>query len=169
MTDRNKDSYQTYIYDFLKDILVVCPQCSNSAIVKSDGFSFCDHDKDIRVICTSCGFNKKLTEKPTSVLYSASNEKTIEGRHLMIGVPIDPFFHLQLWIRENVNGNLLWAYNYEHLEFIRTFINSKLRERNGQEFSNKSLGSRLPKWMTSKSNRETVLKTIEKIRARVYI
>ena len=162
MTDRNKNSYQTYIYDFIKDILEVCPQCSKSAIVKSDGFSFRDYDKEIKVICTSCGFNKKLTEKPTSVLYSASNDKTIESRHLIIGAPIDPFFHLPLWIKENVNGNFLWAYNFEHLEVIRNFVDSKLRERNGDDFSNKSLGSRLPKWLISKNNRETVLKTIEK-------
>jgi hypothetical protein len=107
-----------------------------------------------------------MTEKPTSVLYSAINDQTIEGQHLIIGAPIDPFFHLPLWLTENVNGNLLWAYNYEHLEFIRNFVDSKLRERNGQDFSNKSLGSRLPKWLTSKNNRETILRTIEKIKTR---
>jgi hypothetical protein len=39
-----------------------------------------------------------------------------------------------------------------------------LRERNDVEYSNKSLGSRLPKWMTSKKNREEVLKAIDKLK-----
>ena len=104
MTARNKNSYQTFIYDFVKDILVVCPKCLKNAVVKPDGFSFRDyHHKDIKVICISCGFNKKLPEEPTSVI----NGVTIEGLHPIIGAPIDPFFNLPLWLKENINGNIL--------------------------------------------------------------
>ncbi|MEO6133505.1 MAG: hypothetical protein ABIP35_00035, partial [Ginsengibacter sp.] len=59
--------------------------------------------------------------------------------------------------------NILWAYNLEHLDFLRGHIEATLRERNGQELLNKSLGSRLPKWMTAKKNREPLLKKISEL------
>jgi len=151
MVSRDKNGYQKLIYDFIKDILVVCPQCTKNAIVKCDEINFQELDKGVKIICTFCGFNKRLTEKSSSVLST-----TFEGKYFVIGAPVDPFFYLALWLKENVGGEQIWAYNYEHLEFIENFVDSKLRERNGQEPLNKSLGSRLPKWITSKSNREPV-------------
>lgn len=161
---RAKDSYQTLIYDFLKfDILVSCPNCSKQALVKSDNFSFRNTDEsNVKVICINCGYNKRLLEKPSSILHS-SNEKTIAGRHYVIGGAIDPFFYLPLWLTTDFEKNTLWAYNFEHLDFLRGHIEAKLRERNGQEPVNKSLGSRLPKWMTSKKNREIILKRISEL------
>lgn len=59
-------------------------------------------------------------------------------------------FCFPLWLRTDFEGHVLWAYNIKHLDFLRDHIDAKLRERNGQELFNKSLGSRLPKWMTAK-------------------
>ena len=161
---RSKDAYQTLTYDFIKDIFVICPKCEQKAIVKASEFSFGKtNENDVRFVCSSCGYSKILSEKPSSIIYS-SNEKIISGRHYFVGGGIDPFFHLPLWLSENLNGNLFWAYNTEHIEFLENHIQAKLRERNGIEYRNKSIGSRLPKWMTSKKNRELVLKTIEKLK-----
>ncbi|NEU07626.1 hypothetical protein GZH53_04800 [Flavihumibacter sp. R14] len=161
---RSKDSYETSLREFLKfDILVICPNCSNRAIVKSDNFSFGKPNEGaIKVICVNCGYNKRLLEKPTSVLY-ATNSKTVTGRYYVIGGAFDPFFYLPLWLKTDFEDNTLWAYNMEHLNFLRGHIEAKLRERNGQELSNKSLGSRLPKWMTSKRNRELILKKLSEL------
>ena len=158
---RTKNSYQTFVYDFLKfDILVVCPNCAKKAIVKTDNFSFSNTgESEVKVICVNCGYNKRLIDKPVSVLH-ASSEKSKTGRHYIFGGAIDPFFYLPLWLKTGFEANTLWAYNYEHLHFLRGHIDAPLRERNGQEFANKSLGSRLPKWMTSKKNREPLLKII---------
>jgi hypothetical protein len=57
----------------------------------------------------------------------------------------------------------MWAYNREHIAFLKLHIEAKLRERNGQELANKSLGSRLPKWMNSKKNREPLLKSLTEL------
>jgi DNA-directed RNA polymerase subunit RPC12/RpoP len=148
---RTKISYQTFVYDFIQfDILVACPNCSKQAIVKPDNFSFRNVEQsDVKVICPNCGYNKKLLDKPDSILYSP-NDKVITGRHYVIGRAIDPFFYLPLWLKIDFEGHTLWAYNLKHLDFLRGHIEAKLRERNGQELFNKSLGSRLPKWMTSK-------------------
>ncbi len=62
--------------------------------------------------------------------------------------------------------NTLWAYNVEHLDFLAEHIGAKLRERNGQELLNGSIGSRLPKWMTSKKNREALLKKITELKSK---
>jgi len=51
----------------------------------------------------------------------------------------------------------------EHIEFLAEHVGAKLRERNGFKFRIRSIGARLPRWMTSTSNREAVLKAIEKL------
>ena len=161
-TTRTKDGYQKQVYDFIKDIYVVCPSCSRQAIVKTSQLSIGKkNDHDIKLICTKCGYNKHLAEKPDSVLHS-SPYKIITGKYVIIGGAIDPYFHLPLWLTINCCDNLLWAYNYEHLD-----LEAKLRERNNQEMSNKSLGSRLPKWMTSKKNREAILRGLTQLQNKV--
>jgi len=161
---RTKDSYQKKLYDFIKDIYVVCPSCGLQAIIKTPEFLFGKKDEhNIKLICTKCGRNKRLEEKPDLILHSSPN-KIIKGKYLIIGSAIDPYFHLPLWLTFNCCDNTLWAYNYEHLDFLRSHVEAKLRERNTQEMSNKSLGSRLPKWMTSKKNRETILKAIDHLK-----
>lgn len=76
METRTKNSYQTFVYDFIKfDVLVVCSNCSKLAIVKTNDFSFLNrNENEIKVICTNCGFNKRLSEKPESI-YPKTNRK----------------------------------------------------------------------------------------------
>ncbi len=157
---RKNDSYQTFVYDFIKsDILVVCPNCSKKAIVKPGEFpAVTIEQSDIKVICLSCGYNKKRIEKSDSNISSSNT-----GRQYVIGDGIDPFFCFPLWLRTDFEGHVLWAYNIKHLDFLRDHIDAKLRERNGQELFNKSLGSRLPKWMTAKKNREILLRKIKEL------
>lgn len=93
--------------------------------------------KNKKIICEKCGFNKTLTENST--------------------------YSFNLWFSMDFCGKELWAYNRKHLSFLKEHIEATLRERNDVPFSNKSLGSRLPKWMTSSKNRANVLKAIEKL------
>ncbi len=163
---RTKDTYQKQVYDFIKDILVACPSCNKQAIVKTSDLPVRNiNENEIKVTCTHCGYNKRLEEKPKSILFSASST-SIPVRYLIIGGPIDPYFHLQLWLTTNCCDNTLWAYSHDHLEFLKEHVEAKLRERNTQEMANKSLGSRLPKWMTSSKNREAVLKAIAQLKTK---
>ncbi len=162
METRTKNSYQTFVHDFIKfDILVVCPNCSKSAIVKTNSSSV-SRENEIKVICTNCGFNKRLSETPESIL-SAGTNKVSKGRYTVIGAAVDPFFHLPLWFITNFENNELWAYNKEHIDFLKVHIEAKLRERNGQDLANRSLGSRLPKWMNAKKSREPLLKILAEL------
>lgn len=120
------------------------------------------YDENVKLVCTNCGFNKT----PEKEFVGRSNSKSPNSlikNIVVIGGGIDPYFYLPLWLTANVGENLFWAYNYEHLNFIKDFVSAKLRERNIDNMSNKSLGSRLPKWITSQKNREVILKTIEKL------
>ncbi|MBS4042644.1 MAG: hypothetical protein KGZ59_02385 [Chitinophagaceae bacterium] len=154
-SSRNKDSYQTQLSHFMNEVLVVCPSCSKMAIVKKT-------EAITKLICTNCGYNKLLSEKPNVILHQSSS-KIIIGKYTIIAGAIDPYFHLPLWLQQSCCENIFWAYNYEHLDFLKNHIEAKLRKRNLDEISNKSIGSRLPKWMTSKKNREVVLKTIHQL------
>lgn len=164
MEIRTKNSYQTYLSDFMKfDIFVICPNCNKKAIVKPDEFSLSvSENNSTKVICINCGYSKKLLEKPVSIIYSDKNNKII-GRQYKIGGGIDPYFYLPLWYSVNFDNHLLWAYNNEHIEFLKSHIVAKLRERNIQEISNQSLGSRLPKWMNTNKNREPLLKILTEL------
>jgi hypothetical protein len=93
--------------------------------------------KTIKITCQTCGYNKI--------------ENTI-------------YVNYNYWLSINFSGNELWAYNYEHLDFLTNHITAELRERNLTSISNNSIGSRLPKWMTSKKNRENILKALEKLK-----
>lgn len=160
---RAKDTYKKSVYDFITDIYVVCPKCCKKAIVKTPGYSFKnDFENNVKFICPNCGHNKILREKASIDLGSGSNLPII-GRIYYPANAIDPFFYLPLWLRTNCCNEVLWAYNYEHLDFLKTHVEGKLRERNGAEMLNGSIGSRLPRWMSSKKNREVVLNCIQQL------
>jgi hypothetical protein len=97
------------------------------------------HENGFKVTCLKCGYNKKHPDT--------------------LNRPLE-----ELWLSIQLKEGELWAYNLEHLEFIKNHISANLRERTLENISNKSIGSRLPKWMTSKSNRNDVLKAIEKLK-----
>jgi hypothetical protein len=166
MTNREKHSYHTYIQYFLnEDILVVCPHCSRQAFVQfSDKFREAAK-REIRLVCTHCGHNKTTEEFSPAILFSSKPVPAF-GQHILIGAALDPYFHLPLWLATPCCGNILWAYNDAHLAFLKSVVEAGLRERNGIEKSNQSLGSRLPRSITSAKNRETVLKAIESLQHR---
>ena len=69
---------------------------------------------------------------------------------------------LEGFIQIRCCGEMLWAGNLEHLNFIEEYVAAKLRERKPNV--NKSLASRLPTWIKEKSNRDKILKAIKKFK-----
>lgn len=76
-------------------------------------------------------------------------------------VAVDPYFGLPLWFCSEFRGEQLWAYNREHLTFLKGLIGARLRRR--EPNMNSSLVSRLPSWMLASKNRDAVLKLIRKM------
>ncbi len=75
------------------------------------------------------------------------------------GDPYDWFFGLPLWLQSPCCGEVLWAYNEHHLQFLKDYVGATLRER--QPNRNGSLASRLPKWIKRAANRGEILRCIE--------
>ena len=141
----------TSIYSFMHMFLVRCPNCNLCAQVARVGEASIQSTG--KLTCTHCGCAK------TCPLTGWSDR---EAR--------DWYFKLPLWLQKPCCGHVLWAFNLEHLSFIESYISAKHRERNFDasedpyQIRNKTLASRLPKWMTSAKHREEILRTIDQLR-----
>lgn len=140
--------------DFMDKIDVVCPRCKGHGIIKT----LSAEDKKIRFICEECGLikDKKKNGKIFFTNKARFNESAMEGN-----------FNLPLWYQINVGVNLLSALNMRHLNFLENYISDTLRERQereGKGWSNKSIQSRMPRWMIDSKNRELIIKKIRKLK-----
>ena len=129
------------IYNFYNRIIIHCPKCQKKAFIeKVDKKSNNLFSMEI-LYCNYCGYNKKGT-----LIFDNKS--------------------FNLWLKTECDGKELWAFNEEHLKYLKEYVQAKLRERKKDEklgWSNKSLESRLPNWIRSTKNREKVLKGIEKL------
>jgi len=125
-------------YDFLNEILVVCPECQKCA------HGFFNLGQPAKIVCRHCGFIREYSS------YSYGK---------------DSFCGTDLWLITNCCSEKLWAYNQEHLEFIERYVGATLRAQIPN--INQSLANRLPKWMKKSSNRSEVLKSIKKLKEKL--
>lgn len=127
---------------YLDVVLVRCPSCDACARVALVG-------EDRRLTCLACGHARERVKPKRSVT----------------GAPIDPWFELPLWLRAEVKGEALWAYNAEHLALLRDFVAATHRTDEGTRNHMRSLANRLPKWMGLASNRAVLLRAIDRLAA----
>lgn len=121
-----------------------------------------DFDKTQIYHCPNCqkkAFVKIIEDcKKISCLHCGFNKQNLGVYHI---------FNSKLWLSKETSFGDFWCYNYEHLEHIKLIVEAKLRERNAAtDKRNKSIASRLPKWITSKENREFILKIIEQLESK---
>ncbi|MBN1469614.1 MAG: hypothetical protein JW924_12885 [Fusobacteriaceae bacterium] len=93
------------------------------------------------LFCNNCGYNKK-------------------GAFLFDSKLLD------LWLKTDCNRKELWAFNEEHLKYLKDYVLAKLREREKDEktgWFNRSIDSRIPNWIKSSKNREKILKCIQRL------
>jgi hypothetical protein len=77
----------------------------------------------------------------------------------------DGYFGAELWLQaECCGGNLLWARNRGHLEYLRAYVAGKLREHDGNPYV-KPLSSKLPTWMKQAKHREEVIHHLDRLAA----
>lgn len=102
----------------------------------------------IEVKCTNCEQRKKY-KIHYSLTYADSKQAT------------DPYFGLQLWLQIPFGNYILWAYNFEHLEYLKNYVGAKLREaaRGGKY----SLIWKLPNFIKVAKNRDKILKAISRL------
>jgi transcription elongation factor Elf1 len=115
-----------------------------------------------RVLQRSLGRREKAPARSTSTLRCPGcQHRTVVPLHLTparAGDAVDPWFGLPLWLQTSCCGEVLWARNASHLQFLANYVGATLRERAPNQ--NRSTVSRLPKWMKAAKHRSSILACI---------
>ena len=151
-SERHRDDRS--IYDFLGEALVVCPRCAYLARSRAIDPASTDLSAPRRLTCDHCG-------------HMRSWERESPRRQRSRARVLDAYFGLPVWLQARCCGELLWAYNTDHLAFLEAFVRARLRERRRSAeygWSNQALISRLPAWLKARRNRDEVLACIERMR-----
>lgn len=136
------------LYD--ASVNVYCPDCGIRNTVERKGLTVTPQTLD--VVCSKC--KARHSYKPTIT--------TTEIQQDSKGLKTDPMFNYPLWLQTTVAGNLFWAYNREHLEEIRLYVEADLREKNHPYLM--TMVARLPTFIKIAKNREKILATIDKLK-----
>ncbi|MDA0269101.1 MAG: hypothetical protein O2890_12550 [Cyanobacteria bacterium] len=139
--------------DFQDQIWVRCPRCAAQARVYRVEPGPVDAFAPRRLACLHCGALKSWTAR--TIRYEPRDA-------------VDPYFHCPLWLQTPCCGDVLWAYNRDHLDWLAAFVGADLRGRSADPqggWVNRSLVSRLPGWMQAKHNREAILRAIGQLRS----
>lgn len=129
---------------FGDEVLVACPRCGRRALLK--GYPRPRDAPPARLSCVHCGL-AQIFDRPSSGLRD-----------------------LQPWLQTPCRGRTLSALNAAHLDYLERFVRAELRERVPDPkwgWSNRSLVSRLPRWIQSAKNRPEVLLCIERLKRRL--
>ncbi|MFI6564056.1 hypothetical protein [Streptomyces sp. NPDC050534] len=146
-------------YDFLTSVLVRCPGCGKVAHVGAAPDPSGVHDQGLfaprRLVCRSCGMAKDWSRGGVALHRDRYAPAT------------DPYFDVHLWLQTETRHGWVWAYNLEHLDLIRRFVQAPLRE--GIPWHDRgrrmTVVARLPAWMQQAKNRDEVLRGIARIHA----
>jgi hypothetical protein len=142
--------------DHFRDrILVDCPRCGGLAIVTLEEDLGTEHigwatdraHAPRRVVCTACALSRR------------------QGRRAWAR----PAMGLPLRLFAESRHGALYAFNAAHLDYIESYVRDPLRREAVAPggFRNRSIASRLPRWVKSAGNRDEVLKLIARMRARL--
>ena len=136
-----------------------CPRCGRVAhVTPVPGHDYGPHYRYLpprRLVCGGCGLTR-TTDKS----WAAFPRGTVARA-------TDPYFDLPLWLQIVTRHGWLWAYNLEHLDLIRRYVQAPLRERapwydHGQKMT---LTARLPRWIKTAKHRDEVLRAVDRLRA----
>jgi len=126
--------------DFNNKVLVVCPRCRKKATVNKQG-------EDGSVLsCFECYY---------------TSSKCLSDEDRKDSITTDYWFGQELWLVGSIKNDVFWANNYEHLDYMKQYISSGLRQRNNRAFF--TLVEKLPGFIKSAKNRERLLKLIVKL------
>ncbi|MFJ1588092.1 hypothetical protein ACIOC1_32820 [Streptomyces sp. NPDC088197] len=146
-------------YDFLGSIMVRCPGCAKAALVipaaDSSGCGGRTLFRPRRLVCHSCGLSRLWSGRAVALSRGTAAPAT------------DPYFGVPLWLQIETRHGWLWAYDLEHLDLLRRFVQASLRERAPWYDTGKkmTLVARLPVWIKRAKNRDEILRGIARIRA----
>lgn len=126
-----------------------CSKCGNRIehVIKSTR----EYKEQLEVKCEVC--NEVRAYKTTYELTYSNNKQAT-----------DPYFGLPLWLQIPIKNEILWAYNYDHLNYLKKYVSAKLREAaSGGKYA---LTWRLPNFIKDAKNRDRILRSIQKLEAK---
>ncbi|MFI1177270.1 hypothetical protein [Streptomyces melanogenes] len=141
-------------------ILVRCPRCARQAQIASAARDARDNvssgDVPRRLVCRHCGLSRQR-EKNAPVVFSWGGGPDM----------VDPYFREPLWLQTNTRHGRLWAYNLEHLDLLRQYVQATLREHDPwyEPWRKMGLFGRLPGWIKQAKNRDEVLRGLDRMRS----
>jgi hypothetical protein len=153
LPERFKDGGDA-VYAFMGETLVVCPRCGSCARSVCVDATSRSWFAPRRLTCCGCGLERRWAKHEIA-------------RHWRSHPVRDDYFELPLWLQAPCCSEVLWAYNHRHLGMIERMVRAPLRERSRDAeygWSNRSLASRLPRWVKLAKHRAEVLRAIERIR-----
>lgn len=125
-----------------------CSSCGKEIFEEIDNLK--EAPTEMSVTCPNCQFKAEYAVNVSEYCYKNTSK-----------LKQDPYFGYSLWLQTDMKGNLFWAYNREHLEEIRTYVDAALRERQSSYLM--TMVARLPRFITDAKNRELVLKKIKEL------
>jgi hypothetical protein len=157
---------------FLDEVLVRCPRCRERARVTPVPGPPADADAppapvrkvvgplpprtgpfaDRRLVCGACALVRTWPPPDATRTY-------------VTGTDVDPWFREPLWLRAEVVGEVLWAYNARHLDALDEYIGATLRTKDHTPGMIHTMVNRLPTWMKEARNRAPLRAAIAKLRA----
>lgn len=140
---------------FLDEVLVRCPRCAALARVTpvpATAAARPDWLLDRRLVCPACALVRT---------WPAEGDK----RQIVTGADCDPWFREPLWLRTDVAGHVLWAYNLRHLTLLEGFIGATQRTKDRTPGMIHTLLNRLPTWMKEARHRDELLAALARLRA----
>ncbi|GHG74938.1 hypothetical protein GCM10018779_52050 [Streptomyces griseocarneus] len=140
-------------------VLVRCPRCERQAQVvpepRDAGSATPTWSTERRLVCRHCGLSRKRDRTRPIASYWYGNPEMN-----------DPYFQAPLWLQTRTRHGLLWAYNPEHLDLLRRFVQATLREHDPWYEPWRKMGTigRLPAWIKQAKNRDEVLRGLDRMR-----
>lgn len=103
--------------------------------------------------CPHCNFQEEWKTKT----YRVKEESKLDN-----GLVREMWYDLPLWFQKEFDGNIFWAYNLDHIDYLERYIKADLRERNNKGSYNGTMISRLPQFVKAAKNREKLFKILKK-------
>lgn len=158
-------------YSYFSERILSCPNCHYSQKGRKKTFRV-----ELKCNCSNCSEEIELLipnviEKKEKIAIKCKKcgiTQDYEPRNIAQewvytenGKATDDYFGLPLWITSNFKENIFWAYNYEHLNYLKNYISAEIRESNNR--THWTMIEKLPVWMSSSKNREKLLKIIKEL------
>ncbi|MFC0777588.1 hypothetical protein [Flavobacterium sp. HJSW_4] len=139
------------VYQYIVYIKEYCNNCFEKFEYESQPLK--EKPETYKTKCPHCDFQEEWKAKT----YRVKEESKVDN-----GLVKEMWYDLPLWFQKEVSGNLFWAYNLDHIDYLERYIKADLRERNNEGSGNGTMISRLPQFVKAAKNREKLLKILKK-------